>query len=127
MSNPGVSKTVENFNRDEKIELISVKEKTEASGEDYYTYLKESKDFKPVRKDQELLMGKWNKWLLMPWRYKWPELTLKLAQKMKNVGINGGEIQRADVKAGKIFEKAGLLFYIGHSAGDEAVLISFEE
>jgi len=92
-------------------------ETVEGPSEDFYSYLKHSEDFRAVNKDTDLLLGRWNKWLVMPWRYKWPKLTLELAREMREAGINGGEIQAADTRSAEIFERAGIQFYIGHSAG----------
>jgi hypothetical protein len=37
----------------------------------YLTYVKNAPEFKPVRQDRELLVGRWDTWIYMPWRFQW--------------------------------------------------------
>ncbi|HEV7226434.1 MAG TPA: hypothetical protein VGN42_27260, partial [Pirellulales bacterium] len=37
----------------------------------YLDYISTAPEFQPVRQDRELLLGRWNTWLYMPWRYQW--------------------------------------------------------
>ncbi len=89
-----------------------------SAGENYSEYVKQSKDFKRVKQTRELLMsGRWNHWILMPWRFRWgKKYSLELAAKMKEAGHNGAFCDHGPGGA-EIHEKLGLLWYMDHSAG----------
>ncbi|MFC1479230.1 hypothetical protein ACFL6F_01415, partial [Planctomycetota bacterium] len=102
------------LHQDVSAEGVNIKE---PSGENFFSYLSKSDDFKPVKKEKEFLTGKWNKWLIFPWSYKWPTITEELIREMKEAGFNGGEVQGSGVQKAKIFQDLGFLFYVGHTTG----------
>ena len=43
-----------------------------AGGDDpYRRYITTAPEFQPVRQDPAFLIGRWNTWIYMPWRYQW--------------------------------------------------------
>ena len=86
--------------------------------EDYEEYIKTSKDFKPVKQTKEILLsGRWDHWILMPWRFKWgKKYTFELAKKMKEAGHNGAFCDHGPGGA-QIHEKLNMLWYMDHTAG----------
>ncbi len=86
--------------------------------ENYKEYVTQSKDFKRVNQSRELLLsGRWDHWILMPWRFRWgKEYTFELAKKMKEAGHNGAFCDHGPGGA-DIHEKLNMLWYMDHTAG----------
>ncbi len=90
-----------------------------SAGEDYREYIRRSKDFARVRQERnQLQSGRWNHWILMPWRYRWgAKYDSALAEKMKAAGHNGGFCDHVPRGDADLHEKFGFLWYLDHSAG----------
>ena len=89
-----------------------------AFGEDYRGYIRTSKDFQRIDQSPAILQsGRWDRWVLMPWRYRWgEEYDLELARRLKEAGHNGAVCDHSPQGA-EIYEEAGLLWYLDHAAG----------
>ncbi|MBM4040474.1 MAG: beta-galactosidase [Planctomycetes bacterium] len=92
---------------------------TARAGEDpYLAYVKSAPEFKPVRQDAKLLLGRWNTWVYMPWRYQWHVGTGdEGGQFCKDYGFSGGFTDHGNTGVLPWLEKWGLLFYNDHTAG----------
>ncbi len=42
-----------------------------AAADPYQDYVAKAPEFQRVRQDRDFLLGRWNTWLYMPWRYQW--------------------------------------------------------
>jgi len=83
----------------------------------YLAYLESAPEFRRVRQDREFLLGRWDTWVYMPWRYEWEIGTGDEAGEFcREHGINGGFL---DYGKGPLawLEKHGLRFYNDHTAG----------
>lgn len=87
-------------------------------GEDFRNYIRNSKDFQRVDQSPSLLLsGRWDHWVLMPYRYQWGrEYDMDLAKRLKGAGFNGAVCDGSPQKA-EIHEEMGLLWYLDHAAG----------
>lgn len=89
-----------------------------AEEDPYETYVKTSKDFKPVKQDKDWLLKAYPNWTFMPWYFQWTIGYDDAAGKFCNeVGFNGGFTDRGDASRLKWFEKFNLHFYMDHTAG----------
>jgi len=88
------------------------------AGEDpYLAYVRNAREFKPVRQDPKMMIGRWDTWIYMPWRYKWSIGTGDEGGKFcRDYGFNGGF---TDHGSGPLewLEKWNLRFYNDHTAG----------
>ncbi|MBI1373201.1 MAG: beta-galactosidase [Phycisphaera sp.] len=89
-----------------------------AQAEDpYLTYVRNAPEFRSVAQDPRVMIGRWDTWLYMPWRYKWGIGTADAGGEFcKANGINGGFTDHG----GGPFDwlnKYGLRFYNDHTAG----------
>jgi hypothetical protein len=88
------------------------------SGEDFAAYVRTSPDFQRVRQDKEILLNRWDHWVLMPWRYQWGRpYDDALAAAMKQAGFNGGFCDHEPGRDSDIHQKYGFLWYLDHTAG----------
>ena len=90
----------------------------------YLEYVRQAPEFKPVRQDPALLIGRWDTWLYMPWRYRWTIGTGEEGGRFaRNYGINGGV---SDHARGPLpwLERWGLRFYNDHTAGKGALFLN---
>jgi hypothetical protein len=92
---------------------------TGAAEEDdaYLRYLRSATEFQPVAQNPQVLLGRWDTWLYMPWRYQWTIGTGdEGGQFCRDTGINGGF---TDHGTGPFewFDKWHLRFYNDHTAG----------
>jgi len=87
-------------------------------GEDFGRYIRTSEDFRPVDlSPARRVSDRWNRWLLMPWRYDWGRpYDRTLALELKGVGYNGAFCDYEPEEAAS-HEGAGLLWYLDHAAG----------
>ncbi len=87
----------------------------------YLEYLQSAPELRRVRQDPELLAGRWDTWLYMPWRYRWHAGTGEAGGALAaRLGINGGVLAHgADHGAGPLdwLERWSLRFYNDHTAG----------
>jgi hypothetical protein len=90
----------------------------------YLEYVRNAPEFRPVRQDPALLIGRWDTWLYMPWRYRWTIGTGDEGGRFAQLyGINGGV---SDHARGPLpwFERWGLRFYNDHTAGKGALFLN---
>ncbi|HOM19067.1 MAG TPA: hypothetical protein PLQ00_17180, partial [Thermoguttaceae bacterium] len=83
----------------------------------YRRYVRTAPEFQAVRQDPAVLLGRWNTWVYMPWRYQWSIGTDDVGGRFcREYGINGGF---TDHGSGPLdwLEKWNLLFYNDHTAG----------
>lgn len=89
-----------------------------ARGEGFTAYVRSSIDFQRVRQDRELLLGRWDHWICMPWRYQWGRpYDDELAAAMKAAGFNGGFCDHEAGRDSDRHERNGFLWYLDHTAG----------
>ena len=88
------------------------------AGEDpYLAYVRSAPEFQRVRQDPQMMIGRWDTWVYMPWRYKWSIGTGdEGGQFCRDYGFNGGF---TDHGSGPLpwLEKWHLRFYNDHTAG----------
>jgi hypothetical protein len=85
----------------------------------YETYVKTSKDFKPVRQDKEWLYKQYPSWAYMPWTFQWtPGYTDESGRWSLENGYNGAFIDRGNTGRGKLdwINRFNLRFYMDHTA-----------
>ncbi len=86
--------------------------------EDFAAYVRASADFRRVRQDAAILLNRWDRWVLMPWRYEWGRpYDDALAAAMRQAGFNGGFCDHEPGKDADLHEKNGFLWYLDHAAG----------
>lgn len=92
---------------------------TSQAGEDpFLAYIKAALEFKPVRQHPKMLIGRWDTWLYMPWRYQWHIGTGDAGgQFSRDYGFNGGFTDHGDTSLLPWLEKWNLRFYNDHTAG----------
>ena len=94
-----------------------------AQDDPYETYVKTSKDFKPVKQDKEWALKAWPSWAYMPWTYKWGIGYDDDAGKWSlDNGYNGAFIDHGRTNVGGVDKLAWinrykLRFYVDHTAG----------
>jgi hypothetical protein len=89
----------------------------------YLDYVREAPEFKPVRQDPAMMIGRWDTWLYMPWRYRWTIGTGEEGGRFCQLyGINGGV---SDHARGPLpwLEHWKLRFYNDHTAGKGALFL----
>lgn len=89
----------------------------EPAADPYRHYVETASEFRTVRHDASLLTGRWDRWVYMPWRFKWTIGTGEPGgQFCRDYGIRGGFTDHGD---GPIdwLEHWGLRFYNDHTAG----------
>lgn len=83
----------------------------------YYRYIATAPEFQPVKQDAKVLVGRWDTWIYMPWRYQWTIGTGdEGGQFCRDFGINGGFTDHGDGPFAWL-EKWNLRFYNDHTAG----------
>ena len=88
-----------------------------AAEDPYLKYVRTAPEFKPVSHDPKMLIGRWDTWVYMPWRYQWTIGTGEEGgQFSRDYGFNGGF---TDHGSGPLawLEKWNLRFYNDHTAG----------
>lgn len=87
------------------------------AAERYRAYLGSAPEFRAVRQDAAILAGRWDRWVYMPWRYRWTIGTGEPGGRFcRDHGIRGGFLDGGE---GPIdwLERWGLRFYNDHTAG----------
>ncbi len=89
-----------------------------SGGDDpYRRYITTAPEFQPVRQDAAFLIGRWNTWIYMPWRYQWTIGTGEAGGRFcREFGFNGGFTDRGEGPLDWL-AKWGLRFYNDHTAG----------
>lgn len=83
----------------------------------YYRYIATAADFQPVEQDPKVLVGRWDTWIYMPWRYQWTIGTGEEGgQFCRDFGINGGFTDHGEGPLAWL-ERWNLRFYNDHTAG----------
>jgi hypothetical protein len=83
----------------------------------YLDYVRTAPEFQPVTQDPKVMIGNWNTWLYMPWRYEWAIGTQDAGgQFCREYGFNGGFTDHGDGPLDWL-EKWHLRFYNDHTAG----------
>ena len=88
-----------------------------AAEDPYLAYVKAAPEFRRVRQDPKMMIGRWDTWIYMPWRYKWSIGTGDAGGRFcQQYGFNGGF---TDHGSGPIewLDKWRLRFYNDHTAG----------
>ncbi len=90
-----------------------------ARGEDFGRYVRTCPDFRPQFRPNGIeCFGRWDRWILMPWRYRWGRpYDDELAAALKQAGFNGGVCDFTPRSDADLHEKYGLLWYLDHAAG----------
>jgi len=89
----------------------------EAASDPYLKYVREAPEFQPVRLDPKVLLGRWDTWLYMPWRFQWSIGTGDAGGEFcRSFGINGGFTDHGEGPLDWL-EKWRLRFYNDHTAG----------
>ena len=89
----------------------------QAAGDSYLRYINTAQEFRPVRQDPAFLIGRWNTWIYMPWRYQWTIGTGNAGgQFCRDFGFNGGFTDHGDGPLDWL-KRWNLRFYNDHTAG----------
>lgn len=87
------------------------------SSDSYTRYIQAAPEFRPVRQDRDLLVGRWDGWVYMPWRYRWTIGTGEEGGRFcRDFGIRGGFTDHGEGPMDWL-ERWGLRFYNDHTAG----------
>lgn len=83
----------------------------------YHRYIATAPEFRPVKQDPQVMIGRWTTWIYMPWRYQWTIGTGDEGGRFcQEFGINGGFTDHGDGPF-EWLEKWHLRFYNDHTAG----------
>lgn len=83
----------------------------------YRDYILSAPEFQPVRQDRAFLIGRWNTWIYMPWRYQWTIGTgLEGGRFCREYGFNGGFTDHGQGPL-EWLDRWDLRFYNDHTAG----------
>ena len=89
----------------------------QAGSDPYRHYVETAPEFRPVRQDSALAIGRWNTWLYMPWRYRWTIGTGEAGGRFcRDYGINGGFTDHGQGPLDWL-DRWDLRFYNDHTAG----------
>ena len=89
-----------------------------AQQDPYETYVKTSKDFKPVKQDKDWALKAFPSWTFMPWYAEWPLGFDDAAGKFQlDNGMNGSFTNRGGADRIDWINKFHLRFYMDHTAG----------
>jgi len=98
--------------------LVAVAALALAAEDPYLHYVKSAREFKRVRQDPKMMIGRWDTWIYMPWRFRWTIGTGdEGGQFCKDYGFNGGFTDHGDTSPLPWLEKWNLRFYNDHTAG----------
>ncbi|NOX56796.1 MAG: beta-galactosidase, partial [Planctomycetes bacterium] len=82
----------------------------------YLTYVRTAPEFRPVRQNRRRLIGRWDTWLYMPWRYRWTIGTGEAGGRFcRDYGINGGFTDHGEGPF-EWLNRWNLRFYNDHTA-----------
>src|SRR5262245_27910569 len=83
----------------------------------YRRYILTAPEFQPVRQEPAFLIGRWDTWIYMPWRYQWTIGTGETGGRFcREFGFNGGFTDHGE-GALDWLQRWGLRFYNDHTAG----------
>ena len=83
----------------------------------YVRYVTTAPEFQPVRQDPAFLIGRWNTWIYMPWRYQWTIGTGEAGGRFcRDFGFNGGFTDHGEGPLDWL-ARWNLRFYNDHTAG----------
>jgi len=83
----------------------------------YLNYVRSAPEFRPVRHDRKLLLERWDRWIYMPWRYRWTIGTgAEGGRFCRDYGINGGFTDHGHGPFDWL-NRWQLRFYNDHTAG----------
>jgi hypothetical protein len=89
----------------------------ETADDPYRRYVLTAPEFQPVRQDPAFLIGRWNTWIYMPWRYQWTIGTGEEGGRFcREYGFNGGFTDHGEGPL-EWLERWKLRFYNDHTAG----------
>ena len=89
----------------------------DGAGDPYLRYVNTAPEFRPVRQDPAFLIGRWNTWIYMPWRYQWTIGTGEAGGRFcRDFGFNGGFTDHGEGPLDWL-ERWNLRFYNDHTAG----------
>ncbi len=89
----------------------------ESVGDPYLRYVNTAPEFQPVRQDPAFLIGRWNTWIYMPWRYQWTIGTDDAGGRFcREFGFNGGFTDHGEGPLDWL-KRWNLRFYNDHTAG----------
>jgi hypothetical protein len=89
----------------------------DAAGDPFFRYVNSAPEFKPVRQDPDFLIGRWNTWIYMPWRYQWTIGTGEAGGRFcRDFGFNGGFTDHGEGPLDWL-KRWNLRFYNDHTAG----------
>jgi hypothetical protein len=87
------------------------------AGDPYLRYVNTAPEFRPVRQDPAFLIGRWNTWIYMPWRYQWTIGTGDAGGRFcRDFGFNGGFTDHGEGPLDWL-GRWNLRFYNDHTAG----------
>src|SRR5579883_1027317 len=87
------------------------------AGDPYRRYIETAPEFRPVRQDPAFLIGRWDTWIYMPWRYQWTIGTGEAGGRFcRDFGFNGGFTDHGEGPL-EWLQRWGLRFYNDHTAG----------
>jgi len=87
-----------------------------AAEDPYLTFLKTAPEFQPVKQDPAVMIGRWDTWVYMPWRYQWSIGTGDEGGEFsRDYGFNGGFTDHGEGPLDWL-EKWRLKFYNDHTA-----------
>jgi hypothetical protein len=82
----------------------------------YLHYVRTAPEFRPVRQDPAVMIGRWDTWLYMPWRYQWTIGTGEAGGRFcREFGFNGGFTDHGEGPLDWL-EQWRLRFYNDHTA-----------
>ena len=95
------------------------------AGEDgYLRYVRTAPEFRAVKQDPAMTIGRWNTWIYMPWRYQWSIGTGEAGGEFcRRYSINGGFTDHGEGPL-EWLEKWHLRFYNDHTAGKGYLYLS---
>jgi len=87
-----------------------------ADEDPYLRYVRTAPEFQSVRQDPEVMIGRWDTWIYMPWRYQWSIGTGEEGGRFcRDYGFNGGFTDHGHGPL-EWLEKWNLRFYNDHTA-----------
>ncbi|MBI2298531.1 MAG: beta-galactosidase, partial [Armatimonadetes bacterium] len=97
--------------------LLALVAATAAAADPYFDYLRGAPEFQRVTQDPRVMLGRWNTWVYMPWRYQWSIGTGDAGgQFCRDYGFNGGFVDHGEGPLDWL-NQWQLRFYADHTAG----------
>jgi len=87
-----------------------------AEDDPYLDYVRRALEFRPVKQDPKVMIGRWDTWIYMPWRYQWTIGTGDAGGRFcREYGLNGGFTDHGEGPLAWL-DKWHLRFYNDHTA-----------